>query len=73
MRPFRSQRTIAGLIQLSMLVMAQLFTLAGWAADKGQVILLFYDRDGVPSPSTRSATCQTTGLPTGTMISWLIL
>jgi len=48
MPPFGSQRTIAGLIQLSMLVMAQLFTLAGWAADKGQVILLFYDRDGVP-------------------------
>jgi hypothetical protein len=44
----QSRRKIVGLILLVMLAMIHIRVPPGWAADKGWVTLLFYDRDGLP-------------------------
>ena len=50
---FQTQRTIAGLLLLATLVIAQLSVPTGWTADAGRVTLLFYDREGLPLSHTR--------------------
>lgn len=47
MLPQKTRRRIVGPILLVMLVMTQSRVPPGWAADRGRITLLFYDRDGL--------------------------